>query len=393
MQSDNKSDGSVWISAREISGISGALKPSSYIARAYQYSRRHKGSLPEWAKKDSDGKWLFLETYVRGEAGRRQKTISVSEAAEFLGAAKRTVQKWVDAGLIKAEEGDRKKGSERRIVKEDFVLRVDDLKKRLEKAAVVRFKQEQGHKLPDDLVRRVEEEIKGRRNEAKKRINSRRKSKRAVLRRSERSRTLEDRYRRVRAARISAETQRDEIVLNADKLSRDESRLKSELRQTIAEAKAEQKAVERDLRSAVMARRLAEGRAKAKTEAAKRLFEKEENLLKEKSRLESELRVQVDASVSKKAQKQESAKVKLDKGSRKEKMAKIEEQLRLAREKRQALDYMEKRAVLLAAKVLNDIFDGTIGRIEGMALFDRLATEQGISEDIRSRIRKKHFGI
>ncbi len=142
-----------WIEARNVQRVEGALRSSAYIARAYKQTRKNNGVTPDWAKKEN-GQWLFDSEYIKADAKLNLETIGIHEAAEMLGAARRTIQTWVDNGEIQATKDET--GRRRRILKEPFMRDIARFRERLETAPVVAFKIKHGTPVPQDVKNRWE---------------------------------------------------------------------------------------------------------------------------------------------------------------------------------------------------------------------------------------------
>ncbi len=119
-----------WINRREIASIKGALNPEAYVARAYLLAKE-SGSEPTWARKDAKGHWLFDETYIRSDANENAETIGITEAARLVGTSRRTVQTWVDDGLIDSEREIRHQGEVRKIPRGPFMAQLPELRRRV----------------------------------------------------------------------------------------------------------------------------------------------------------------------------------------------------------------------------------------------------------------------
>ena len=235
-----------WIGHREIRDIEGSLKPSAYVGRAYRYSQDNGGQLPEWARKQDNGRWQFHRAHIEADAGSNLKSLGIDEAAHLLGTTKRTVQTWCDEGIISAASTvPRAKGESRRIVRDQFMKELPSLRRRLE-------------------VGSTEE----------KEVTAREKG----------------------------------------------------------GAKSVRTAVSRELPQ--------------------------------------------DAPISIKAQS----------------AAAVEAQLQSAKEARRQEDRWEQLATESAQRIMNDMFDGQFNRVEALVLFNQAATDQGVPDDIRIRVRKGFFG-
>ena len=148
-----------WIDSKAIQGIAGALKPSAYVARAYKYTRQNNGAFPEWTKKTDNEHWLFSLEYIKADAKINLTTIGTGEAAKILGAARRTVQTWVDTGEIPTAPGEQDdKNRRRRILRKEFMLALPQLKKRLQTPSVVGFKIKHGSHVPNAVIEQIKSE-------------------------------------------------------------------------------------------------------------------------------------------------------------------------------------------------------------------------------------------
>lgn len=108
-----------WVQRADIPEINGALTPSAYVQRAYLYKKKHK-RLPYWARKNARESWEFLRKYIEEEIEEKRKFMDVHEVAEELSVSRRTVQNWVDAGLLAAKGAVSESGG-RRIIPRDIV--------------------------------------------------------------------------------------------------------------------------------------------------------------------------------------------------------------------------------------------------------------------------------
>lgn len=121
-----------WLTRRQVKRIKGALKPAAYVQRAYQWTRKQGGALPEWARKTADGSWLFQREYIRRDARINQNTLGVTEAARMLNTSRRTIQNWIDEGVLPADESPlTTAGKGRRILREEFFAMLPALRERL----------------------------------------------------------------------------------------------------------------------------------------------------------------------------------------------------------------------------------------------------------------------
>ena len=70
----------------------------------------------------------------------------------------------------------------------------------------------------------------------------------------------------------------------------------------------------------------------------------------------------------------------------------VEVSLRTAREARANRVAVERYACEVAERLVNDVFDERMERIDAVVLFNRIAEERGIPRDIRINVRKQYFG-
>jgi excisionase family DNA binding protein len=122
-----------WLDRHAISQQRGALKPSAYVARAYNFEKAH-GRLPEWARKIDGGKWLFAEAYISEDAALQIETMGISDAAALVGTSRRTIQTWVDEGLLETAGENRQTGESRRVNRAALMRALPELKARLDKS-------------------------------------------------------------------------------------------------------------------------------------------------------------------------------------------------------------------------------------------------------------------
>ena len=240
-----------WIGHREIRAVDGALRPSAYVGRAYRHEREQNGRLPEWAQKQDNGRWRFSRAYVEEDARVNLESVGTDEAARILGTTKRTVQTWVDDGIISsASDAARTKGEPRRILRDQFMRDVPRLQKRLASSA---------------------------------------------------------------ADTPGVEAREETAVLIPKPCARDDGSPRESLQHGLSAIKAERAAA-------------------------------------------------------------------------------VEEQLWNAREARREEDRSEKLATEIAQRIMNDMFDDRLSRIEAMVLFNQAASEQGVPDEIRIRVRKGFWG-
>ena len=121
-----------WLDRHAISQQRGALKPSAYVARAYNYEKTH-GRLPAWARKVDGGKWLFAEAYISEDAALQIETVGISDAAALVGTSRRTIQTWVDEGRFELAAENRQTGESRRVNRAALMRALPELKARLDK--------------------------------------------------------------------------------------------------------------------------------------------------------------------------------------------------------------------------------------------------------------------
>jgi len=266
---------------REIAVVEGALKPAAYVQRAYLYGRQHSGRLPSWARKTETGRWLFDADYILADAADNMRTISVGEAASLAGATRRTIQNWIDAGDIGILGGEHVGGSDRRILKDPFLAKIESLKRRLETPAVVGQKLRRGKAVPEEVLKRVSP---GRKPESK-----------------------------LQAAKI--------------------------------------------LSAAALEAQLAAARAVRRADKPGFRQESSESGSQVRSRAEM-----------------------------------VEGRFRAASRAQVGRAAIEQYACEVAERLVNDVFDDRIQRIDAVVLFNRIAEQRGVPRDIRIRVRKRFFG-
>lgn len=278
------------------------MKPGAYVQRAYLYARDHNGTPPPWAMKSEVGHWLFDRSYVEADAAANLQTLSVSEAARTLGATRRAIQNWIDAGDIKTL-GEREPGEPRRIARDAFIGQLDDLRKRMETPAVV------GHRLKHGQPVSLE--------------------------------TLE---------RIAGEEAEEEPETTIPPRVPGTVILPPGLDKKLAAAR-------RSSAAALEARLSA-----AKEDQMQRLREETDN---------SELTLPGSGGTGEKTNNLK---------------------LAAARELQRSRDAFNEYASEVAKRLLADIFDASITRIQGIKLFNRITEERGLPRSIRINVRKRFFG-
>lgn len=135
-----------WLQRADIERLEGALTPAAYIQRAYLFSKKN-GQLPEWARKNPGGQWEFSRDYVLSEIGLRHEYISVHDAAKILSVSRRTVQNWIDEGMLSCEKsGEHRGGKVRNIPRKEFMQRVSTLRARAKRYEASRNKRKKTDK-------------------------------------------------------------------------------------------------------------------------------------------------------------------------------------------------------------------------------------------------------
>ena len=133
--------GSGWLPRGDIAQIEGALSPAAYVQRAYLYRKQH-GRLPGWARKRSGGQWEFKEDYIRKEIEHSREYMTVHDAAKALSVSRRTVQNWIDEGVLPCEKsGEHCGGKVRNIPRKAFMQCAASLRARAKRYENSRRKQ------------------------------------------------------------------------------------------------------------------------------------------------------------------------------------------------------------------------------------------------------------
>jgi len=70
----------------------------------------------------------------------------------------------------------------------------------------------------------------------------------------------------------------------------------------------------------------------------------------------------------------------------------LESRLRAAREAHVSRAAIERYACEVAERLVNDVYDDRLTRIDAVMLFNRIAEERGVPRDIRIKVRKRFFG-
>ena len=331
----------VWLDSGHIANIKGALKPGAYVARAYREARENNGRPPAWARKLANGRWEFDARYVHDDAARNLSTIGISEAARLLGTSRPTIQAWVDRGIVvSVETTGRTKGASRSILREPFMQHLHSLRERLGAPAVHGRRQGAGKPASSDPIDTASAAVPDSHDDDAVLIAARNAK-------AEAERNLREAERKVQRCneRVS---RRDAGLDTARKASR-------EAASALAKARRE-------------AKQISERVKKAEKELAK--FE----AAREKNRRRS------------------AAAAAMSKAEKAGRAAAIEAELRAAIEKKRQDKLWEERAAAIAARVVNDMFDDRLDRIQAMSLFNRNAAADGIPDEIRIRVRKNFFG-
>lgn len=142
-----------------------------------------------------------------------------------------------------------------------------------------------------------------------------------------------------------------------------------------AAAKETDRARRREERKALRAVKLKAGRGKTAAAVEARLKEAREGRLKEESQAGLKAAAQVQL---KKAREAELRK------TREKAAAAVEAQLKEAK--------WEKHAAGIAERIIDDMFDNELSRVNAMILFNQIAVSHGIPSDIMMKVRKKFFG-
>lgn len=316
-----------WIGRHEIEDIEGALKPSAYVARAYKYTMEY-GHSPIWARKVGGGHWLFERTYIQADAERNRVSMSVHEAAEVLGATRRAIQVWVDAGDIPLLAGEREKGEERRILREPFLRDVEQFRRRLETASVVGRKIRSGHEVPLEVLDRLEEDRQHRALDAR-------------VRNRTRLRAWRENLRTAAMGRITVD-HREEILAPPDAAFQPAP--------PPVAASAKEKAalsIETRLKAAMAAHREHPSAIPIAVDKHRAALTLEQKLTR------------AAATVQQKAG----------------------DPVRL-----------EERATGIAQRILDRMFDEGFSRIKAMILFSQAAEEQGVPPSVKVKVSRKVFG-
>ena len=380
-----------WIERREIRGIEGALKPSAYVGRAYQYAKAHRGRSPEWATKKK-GHWLFRRSYIEADARANLKTIGVTEAAKLLGATRRAIQDWIDEGIIPIEE-EREKGEPRRIPREPFQQRFDELKKRLETPAIVGYRLKHGHDVAPEVIERIDAEREKRAAATRRRERERLEE----TRREEERRRIDKLEARLRASE-QAKSRADEEKQSAEQILQQKARAEEEAAAREKELRRQLQAAEKATRAAERERRSAEHKVhvEQETAATERLLGRKFSRLVRaaKSRYTRTIEEQRRAAEAarKRAEEERLEANKRLKAAKQRSAAAAEAQLKAAREAHLRAVEWDTKASGIAERIANDMFDDRITRIQAMALFNKITEEQGVPLDVLVSVRKQFFG-
>ncbi|MFC1497892.1 helix-turn-helix domain-containing protein [Verrucomicrobiota bacterium] len=393
-----------WIKSRDIGCIEGALKASVYITRAYRYVREHGGRYPQWAKKSERGHWLFDSTYIKEDAEENRLIVSISEAARILGASRRTIQNWADEGIIATVAGEGRRGeAARKILREQFMQTVPELRKRLETAAVIGRKVKEGKSVSARLAKKAESEKKARKTEARERDKIRHREQRIEQREEEQKTELYIELEKVKAARKRAADERKAAIKKAERKAAAARKAEEAAKRLEADARTELRDVREVSRNAA---REAEEKAKKESRlksflrsSLERVRAKREKATKEKAAAIVEMRLK--AAVEKEIAEREMnlkalrAKALKDaelKSEKRKKAEAIEARLKEAREEKLAETEWEKRAITIARKITDDMFDRDMDQLDAVIMFNDIAEDEGIPREIHIKVRKEYIG-
>ncbi len=352
-----------WIGKSDIAEIPGALKPSAYVARAYKTTQK-TGTSPDWARKLDSGKWLFNRQHIETDARYNLEHINISDAAGLLGATRRTVQTWIDTGIIIAT--NRPDGARRVIRRDVFQRQLPDLKKRLQTPAVAGRKLKRGETLPP----RVEKALAKQKQESGDARKRRKREKQAAQRNAgrdakERSQ-LEAQLRTATTAKMRAAAERQAALKEtANKAAREKKAIAAEAKLVAAQQTRLKAARNAKLKAAGERRAAA---AKATEKAAEE---------RASAAMEARLRADLDARLHQ---------------ERRLAAASVEEELKQARDHALEATTYEKISGEVAERIFNDMLDERINRADAVTLFDRIVAEKDIPDSIRIKIRKQYFG-
>lgn len=355
-QDQEGGDEALWIGRQGIEAIADALQPAAYVARAYWHQRRHDGQLPDWARKGSDGQWLFAATYIRADALENARTIHVSDAARRLGATRRAVQTWVDEGIVASLAETRGEGEPRRIDRAAFERDFSRLRERLRTAPPVAPREvpavvpavlpAAGGHAPAALKHELESLVRQRRQGEREAEAARRRAltqTAAVARLEEECRRIEaeaaDRMRALEAARQMAEG----AALRVAGQER-----------ALAEVRQREAALEHEWRAAV------------RQPAAARL------------RGAAPVAPEVSAGGADHARRTRSA-------------ASVAERFRKARDERAQVDRWQQEGARIAARIVADVDAGKLERVDGAILFNDVARRAGVPDTVRVALMRTHF--
>lgn len=309
------------------------------MARAYLHARKH-GSPPAWARKLENDQWLFESSYIQADAADNLKFVGVSEAAERVPTSRRTIQTWVDEGVLAVEDAaQREKGQPRRILRDPFLQALPDLRRRLDGQLhpLRRALEKLGLVGPDEPAGEWPEP-----EEVETRLIE-----------------MEDRRREAERKRRDAET--------AVSRARAEERASADAEQKLRETFDKQL---RDLRRRL---REAQGEHRAALKEWDAVVKEHRQVVDEEQRLRGVL-------------------ARIQKEARQREAATVEAQLLAAVETRRQETAMEALARPIAERLLDQVFDGGMARTDAMAMFNQLAKQKGVSDDVRIRVRKQIFG-
>jgi len=183
-----------WLDSWAIRAVKGAFRPKIYVHRIYMV-HEVTGEFPCWAKKEN-GRWLIARGYVEMDAQQNLDCVGVVKMARVVGCRARTVIRWIDEGIIPSI-GRLGTCGERMVLRKEFIPLIERLRRRLEDPAVIGRMKKLGHKIPKDVLARIE----AKKEQSLERLKATKRALRRELRTKEISERLQEVRQELRCAR------------------------------------------------------------------------------------------------------------------------------------------------------------------------------------------------
>ena len=369
-----------WIGRADIARIAGALQASAYVARAYLIQKENAGIAPPWARKQPNGHWLFDADYIQADARENRATLGITEAAKVLGATRRAIQTWVDDGVIQATHDQREKGATRRILREEFLRAVPELKQRLtQRSGATPGEGRPAPTAESKLVQSLEE--RAAQEEDRLAASQKRRMELAARRR-----------RRLGQERIEAGKRLRSVEREEQRAAQHEARLKASFDARLMEAEQAARVADR--------RRLAAARRAQRTTAREQAAAAQETHLRQTLAGQlADWRRKSAARIARQLRNAREAWLRAappaapapSEDSRRKSAAAVADQLRRARDSQLQRSEHEREAVAAAKQIAGEVAQGRLDRYDAAIRFHDAMEQRAMPVDIRIAVMKQYF--